>query len=63
MIFTWIRYGKPDVSMCLNASLAGFVGITAPCYVTDGFFSTMIVLVFVFLVFWEVCFFSSFILA
>ena len=31
MIFTWIRYGKPDVSMCLNASLAGLVGITAPC--------------------------------
>ena len=22
MIFTWIKYGKPDVSMCLNASLA-----------------------------------------
>ena len=30
MIFTWIRYGKPDVSMCLNASLAGLVAITAP---------------------------------
>ena len=28
MIFTWIKYGKPDVSMCLNASLAGLVGIT-----------------------------------
>ena len=36
MIFTWIRYGKPDVSMCLNASLAGLVAITAPCDVTDG---------------------------
>ncbi len=35
MIFTWVRYGKPDVSMCLNASLAGLVGITAPCDVTD----------------------------
>ena len=35
MIFTWIRYGKPDVSMCLNASLAGLVAITAPCDVTD----------------------------
>ncbi len=35
MIFTWIRYGKPDVSMCLNASLAGLVAITASCDVTD----------------------------
>ncbi len=35
MIFTWVRYGKPDVSMCLNASLAGLVAITAPCDVTD----------------------------
>ncbi len=31
MIFTWIKYGKPDISMCLNASLAGLVGVTAPC--------------------------------
>lgn len=36
MIFTWVRYGKPDVSMCLNASLAGLVAITAPCDVTDA---------------------------
>jgi len=35
MVFTWLKYGKPDVSMCLNASLAGLVGITAPCGVTD----------------------------
>ncbi|MCI5510747.1 MAG: ammonium transporter [Eubacterium sp.] len=35
MVFTWVRYGKPDVSMCLNASLAGLVAITAPCDVTD----------------------------
>ena len=35
MIFTWIKYGKPDVSMCLNASLAGLVGITAGCDVMD----------------------------
>ncbi len=37
MIFTWVKYGKPDVSMCLNASLAGLVAITAPCDVTDVF--------------------------
>ncbi|WP_024865200.1 ammonium transporter [Butyrivibrio sp. FCS014] len=37
MVFTWIKYGKPDVSMSLNASLAGLVAITAPCDVTDCF--------------------------
>ena len=31
MIFTWIRYGKPDVSMTFNAALAGLVAITAGC--------------------------------
>ncbi|MCQ2610570.1 MAG: ammonium transporter [Treponema sp.] len=36
MIFTWIKYGKPDVSMCLNAALAGLVAITAPCDVVDA---------------------------
>ena len=36
MIFTWIKYKKPDVSMCLNASLAGLVAITASCDVTDA---------------------------
>ncbi|MGN0976039.1 MAG: ammonium transporter, partial [Gemmiger sp.] len=35
MVFTWVHYGKPDVSMCLNASLAGLVAITAPCDTTD----------------------------
>lgn len=42
MIFTWVRYGKPDVSMCLNASLAGLVAITAPCDVTDAFGAVII---------------------
>ncbi len=42
MIFTWVKYGKPDVSMCLNASLAGLVAITAPCDVTDAFGSICI---------------------
>lgn len=37
MVFTWLHYGKPDVSMCLNASLAGLVAITAGCDVTDAF--------------------------
>ncbi len=42
MIFTWIKYGKPDVSMCLNASLAGLVAITASCDVTDALGSLVI---------------------
>lgn len=42
MIFTWVKYGKPDVSMSLNASLAGLVAITAPCDVTDAFGSIVI---------------------
>ncbi len=36
MIFTWLKYGKPDVSMCMNAALAGLVAITAPCDVTNA---------------------------
>lgn len=36
MLFTWFKYGHPDVSMSLNASLAGLVAITAPCDVTDA---------------------------
>ena len=42
MIFTWVKYGKPDVSMCLNASLAGLVAITAGCDVTDALGSIII---------------------
>ena len=36
MIFTWVRSGAPDVSMCLNAALAGLVGITAGCANVDA---------------------------
>ena len=35
MIFTWLRYKKPDVSMTLNGSLAGLVAITAGCDVVS----------------------------
>ena len=42
MTFTWIKYGKPDVSMCLNASLAGLVAITAGCDVVDALGSIVI---------------------
>ena len=36
MIYTWVKNGKPDVSMCLNASLAGLVGVTAGCDAMDA---------------------------
>ena len=45
MIFTWIKNGKPDVSMCLNASLAGLVGITAGCDALDAIGSAAVGLV------------------
>ncbi|MBR1558821.1 MAG: adenylate cyclase, partial [Clostridia bacterium] len=42
MLFTWFRYGKPDVSMTFNASLAGLVGITAGCDAVDPFGAAII---------------------
>lgn len=36
MLLTWFKNGKPDVSMCLNASLAGLVGVTAGCDAVDA---------------------------
>ena len=42
MMFTWIKNGKPDVSMCLNASLAGLVGITAGCDALDAIGATIV---------------------
>ncbi len=45
MIFTWVRNGKPDVGMCLNAPLAGLVGITAGCANVDAIGAAVIGLV------------------
>lgn len=42
MIFTWIKNGKPDVSMCINACLAGLVGITAGCNALDAIGATVV---------------------
>ncbi len=50
MIFTWVKNGKPDVSMCLNASLAGLVGITAGCDALDAIGAVVVGIVSGFLV-------------
>lgn len=42
MLFTWIKNGKPDVGMCLNAPLAGLVGITAGCANLDALGSVIV---------------------
>ncbi len=45
MLFTWIKNGKPDVSMSLNGSLAGLVAVTAGCADVDAIGSAVIGLV------------------
>ncbi|HAN43992.1 MAG TPA: ammonium transporter [Ruminococcaceae bacterium] len=45
MTITWLRYGKPDVSMTLNGVLAGLVAITAGCQVVTMWGSMAIGLV------------------
>ena len=37
LFFTWVRYGKPDVSMTMNGALAGLVGITAGCDIVSNY--------------------------
>ena len=50
MLYTWAKNGKPDVSMCLNASLAGLVGITAGCDALDAIGAAVVGIVSGFLV-------------
>lgn len=42
MLYTWIKNGKPDVSLCLNGSLAGLVGVTAGCDAVNALGSAVI---------------------
>ncbi len=42
LIYTWIRYKKPDVSLTLNGALAGLVGITAGCDAVDPWAAALI---------------------
>ena len=50
MVVTWVKNGKPDVSMTLNGSLAGLVGITAGCANVDAIGALVIGIVCGFLV-------------
>ena len=59
MIFTWIRYGKPDVSMTFNGALAGLVAVTAGCDCVSVFGSFCIGFISGILVVFSVEFFDN----
>jgi len=59
MILTWVRYGKPDVSMTFNAALAGLVAITAGCDCVSPFGAFIIGFVAGFLCVFSVEFFDN----
>lgn len=59
LIFTWVRYGKPDVSMTYNAALAGLVGITAGCDAMDPLGAAILGIVLGFAVVLSVEFFDK----
>ena len=59
MLFTWLRYGKPDVSMTFNAALAGLVGITAGCDAVNPFGAALIGLACGFVIVLAVEFFDT----
>jgi Amt family ammonium transporter len=58
MIYMWLRYGKPDISMSANGMLAGLVAITAPCAFVNSVSAVVIGLIAGLLVCWAVFFFE-----
>ena len=59
LIFTWLRYGKPDVSMTYNAALAGLVGITAGCDAVSPLGAAIMGIVFGIVIVFSVEFFDK----
>lgn len=59
LVVTWIRYGKPDVSMTFNGSLAGLVAITAGCDTVSNYSAIIIGLIAGILVVFSVEFFDK----
>ena len=59
LITTWVRYGKPDVSLTFNGALAGLVAITAGCDIVDPFGTAIIGIVAGVLVVFSVEFFDN----
>ncbi len=59
LVVTWIRYGKPDVSMTFNGSLAGLVAITAGCDTVSNYSTIIIGLIAGILVVFSVEFFDK----
>ena len=58
LIVSWITFGKPDLSMTLNGTLAGLVAITAPCASVSTMSAVIIGLVAGVLVFYSCLFFE-----
>ena len=56
MLYTWLRYGKPDISMTANGLLAGLVAITAPCAFVTAPSAVLIGLIAGVLLCWAVVF-------
>jgi len=59
LIVSWFKFGKPDIGMTLNGTLAGLVGITAPCATVTPLGALLIGLLAGVIVFFSVLFFDK----